>query len=86
MKSKLSRAQVKDLLGDLDDVTTGRIIATRADLTTLVKALHDVEQSFILGERVSHAPADRAYNRVRSVLVELMNDDDELAYIDYATD
>lgn len=82
----LSRDQVQEILGDIDDVTAARIIATDADLATLVRALHDVEQTFMFGEPSVAIPNDPTYIRVREVLLEMMVDDDDLAYVDYATD
>jgi hypothetical protein len=81
----LSRDRVEAILGEVDDAVASRIIATRADEATLVKALHEVEQTVVLGEHADEPPSDPAYTQVRAVLVDLLVDDD-LEYIDHATD
>lgn len=86
MTTPLSRDRINEILGEVDDVVAARIIATRADEATLVKALHEVEKSVVLGEAADEPPSDPAYTQVRAVLVDLLIEYEDLEYIDHATD
>lgn len=80
-----SRERIRELLGDIDDLVAAQIVATGASEATLMKALDHVEHDIELGEASAEPQREPGFAEVYQLLVELLPDD-ELAYVDYATD
>jgi hypothetical protein len=79
----VSAQDLRQLLGDVDDVFIERIVETEASLDDVVEALHDVEDEREFGE-VPRVPTSAIAAEVRVILRELFaatkeEDEDEEA-------
>jgi len=83
---RMSRDDVRRVLGDVDDLVVAQAIATEADEGTLLKALLEVEREVRDGETPGEISPDPAHQRARALIFELMYDDFIAAAAEYATD
>jgi hypothetical protein len=72
----LTRDQVRHIVGDIDDFTLARILATQASEEDLREAISDVEHDLRFGERPASSP-NATVSRLRTILSDVAVDDEE---------
>jgi hypothetical protein len=72
--TRMTRQEVLEVLGELDELMVSRLIATGADTSTLLATLRGVEHEVRYGERLEPIHTPEA-DQVREILYELLDEE-----------
>ena len=76
-----SHEDLVDLLGEVDELLVERIIDTGASVAEIAEALDAMEDERQFGEQ-HHIPSSGRVTEVKSILTELVPDDDEERFVE----